>query len=61
MVKYKFIKEPDNQYDTTKVTFESESVTLTDLLLDFKLFLLASGFVFDGEVKVCNDELEIKE
>lgn len=51
---FKKIKDLDNPYDKTTVTIESESATLPDLLQDFKDFLLASGFVIDGDLVIEN-------
>ena len=42
----KFIKEkdPNNKFDTTNIVFETESITLDDILCDFADFLKACGY-----------------
>lgn len=42
----KFIKnkDPNNNFDTSSVTLESEAVTLDDILFDFASFLRACGY-----------------
>ena len=46
MNKYIFIKEvdKDNQYDLSKITFETEAEKLTELLEELELFIKAAGF-----------------
>jgi hypothetical protein len=58
MSKYIFNKkqDPDNRFDNTNVTIESNSESLPDLLEDFRRFLLACGFTIDGEIDIVKDD-----
>lgn len=62
MIIFRKVKDKTNQFDNTDVTIESDSVTLTDLLDDFKSFLLACGYVIrpEEDIVILNDE-EINE
>lgn len=51
----KFIKEPE-AHDKNRIEFSSVSVTLPEILEDFKCFLMACGFAVDS-----GDELVIIE
>lgn len=42
--------------DGTKVTFESDKVFLPDILEAFEYFLKGSGFSFDGQVDIVDNE-----
>lgn len=44
---FKKQKEDNNKFDTTTVIVESSSVSLEDVLEDFKEFLLACGYQID--------------
>lgn len=48
MNKYVFskLKDPYNEYDSSNVTFEVETPSLTDILEEFTLFLKACGFTY---------------
>ena len=52
MAKYTLIKQPDerNMYDIDTVTMEFETEMLTDLLEHYKRFLLACGYIIEGEI-----------
>lgn len=54
MAKYTFIKhrDPSNKYDISDITMELDSVILPDMLNEFKLFLIASGFVIRGDIMI---------
>lgn len=47
-------------YDNTKVTIETESVCLTEILEEFGMFLKGCGFSFDGNIIIedPNDYIE---
>lgn len=47
MITFKKTHDPSNQYDNTDVTIESHSQTVTDILEDFKCFLMACGYPVD--------------
>ena len=50
-----FICEHRNPWDESldsKVTFETNSVTLPEILAEFTQFLRGSGFHFDGELDI---------
>jgi hypothetical protein len=51
---YVFKKNRDlnNSFDTTTVTIESEATTVTEILSDFRDFLLACGFSINGDLVV---------
>jgi hypothetical protein len=53
----KFIKEPEG-HDKNRIEFSSQSVTLTDILEDFKCFLMACGYPIDfgDELAVIEEE-----
>lgn len=42
----KFIKEPEG-HDKNRIEFSSVSLTTTDILEDFKCFLMACGYPID--------------
>lgn len=46
MTKYTFTKhkDTDNKFDISVVTMEIEAVTITDIVEEFKNFMIASGF-----------------
>lgn len=54
MAKYTFISEED--FNHTKVTVETQAVTVDELLARFEDFLRGSGFVFDGYVQIVDPE-----
>jgi hypothetical protein len=41
---FKSIKDPDNKFDTTQVTFEIETSNRSDLIEEFIRFLNACGY-----------------
>ncbi len=57
MSKYTFIQEDDFN---TKVTYETETVSLPDLLESFNYFLKGCSFHFNGYVDLVEDD-ETKE
>jgi hypothetical protein len=53
-----FICEHRNPWDESldsKVTFETNSVTLSDILVEFTQFLRGSGFHFDGQLDIVEE------
>lgn len=36
--------DPDNRFDTSKVIYQSNAMTLSEILLDFTNFLRSAGF-----------------
>lgn len=38
--------DPDNRFDTSKVIYHSNAMTLSEILLDFTNFLKAAGYCF---------------
>ncbi len=44
MFVFKKEKDPDNSYDTTTVVVESSAITVSQILEDFKDFLMACGY-----------------
>jgi hypothetical protein len=56
MYKFQKTRDPENEFDTTNVTIESNAVTMPQLIEDFKDFLAACGFPISH-----NDNLIIEE
>lgn len=54
MAKYTFISE--ESLNRSKITFEFEAVSLTDMLEQFEHFLRGCSFVFDGYVDIVEPE-----
>ena len=54
MAKYTFISE--ESLNRSKVTFEFEAVSLTEMLEQFEYFLRGSGFMFDGFIDIVESE-----
>lgn len=55
MPKFTFICDHnDEDGPGPKLTFDTERVTLDDVLFDFQDFLKGCGYVFDGEVSIVN-------
>jgi hypothetical protein len=57
-MQYKFIKtkDPENKYDTSNVTVESNAEALPELLEDIEDFLRGCGFCFKGNLDIVKDE-----
>lgn len=51
---YKLIKLPQDS-DTVQVTFEFEAITLQEMLETYANFLRASGFCFNGELEIVDN------
>ena len=60
MPKFTFICEHKDFHgnDDSKITYEFEKDALWEVVEEFERFLKGSGFVFEGELEVVNDELE---
>lgn len=56
MIRFQKIKDKDNEFDNTDVLIETISITVTDLLEDFKHFLNACGYIINGTLVVEPDE-----
>lgn len=42
---FKHVKDKDNKYDLSDITFEVEgNLTLSEIITEFRSFLLASGY-----------------
>ena len=54
----KFIKErdADNPYDNTDIVMSTDEITLTEIVQEFQHFLLACGYVFDGDLDFVEEE-----
>ena len=46
---FKSIKDPENKYDISDITFEIDTVSKTDLLEQFILFMEACGYNMDDD------------
>jgi hypothetical protein len=55
MTKYTFICE--DEFNGSKVTFESNPTSMEGLLQDFAQFMKGSGFVFDGYLDVIDPSM----
>ena len=58
MTIFKFIKEvdQDNEYDKSHVEMTIDTECRSDLLEEFKCFLLACGFSVNGELEIGEEE-----
>lgn len=56
MLTFKKTRDLDNEFDTTDIVFETNALTTTEILADFKCFLMACGYPVDF-----TDELVIVE
>lgn len=56
----KFIKEPE-AHDKNRIEFTSVSVTLPEILEDFKCFLMACGFAVDSGDELVIIDQEMRE
>jgi hypothetical protein len=54
MLVFKKIRDESNEFDSTAISFESHSITTSEILEDFKNFLMACGYPIDF-----SDELAI--
>ena len=60
MYKFVKIKDPNNPYDISSVEICVDSeVTVSDLLENFKGFLLACGYHFTGELEIVEEDTEV--
>ena len=55
MIIFKKTKDPENEFDSTEVYVKTDSVSVPDILEDFKYFLAGCGFPISF-----HDEIEIK-
>lgn len=55
---YRFIKikDPDNHFEVSDIQFDVETVDLSEVIEQFSRFLLACGFVFEGELEIVKEE-----
>lgn len=56
MSKYKFVKTPSTDEDSTTVTVETSDVQLEHLLWTIGDFLRGCGFSFKGRLEIVEDE-----
>lgn len=54
MLVFKKIRDESNEFDSTAISFESHSITTSEILEDSKNFLMACGYPIDF-----SDELAI--
>ena len=52
-------EETDPNGASTKITYETNQVSLKEILFDFKHFLLACSFVIDGDLVVEDYEIGV--
>ena len=59
MIKFYKSHDPDNHYDVSDVLLQiSNDATLDEICETFERFLLACSFVFQGHVRITEDEEE---
>lgn len=60
MFKFKIIKDSREDGDNygSKLVYEFEAITLSDMLEHYSNFLKGCGFVFDGELDIVTEESE---
>lgn len=51
MYTFKYVKDPENTFDTTDVTIEADITSLYELLEVFHKFVLANGFTPKGTLE----------
>lgn len=56
MIRFQKIRDKDNRFDNTDVIIETQSLTVTDLLEDFKDFLNGCGYIINGTLVIEPDE-----
>lgn len=58
MIEFKKTPSPDNHFDRTEIIFRTEAEKLTDILEDFKDFLLGCGYVISphSSIEIVKDE-----
>ena len=49
MYKFIYIKDPDNKFDNTDITFEVDASCLSDIQEAFNSFIVACGFIIKDE------------
>ena len=47
MLIFKKIRDESNEFDSTAISFESHALTTSEILEDFKCFLMACGYPID--------------
>ena len=47
MLVFKKVRDESNEFDSTAISFESHALTTSDILEDFKCFLMACGYPID--------------
>lgn len=57
-MKYKLIKESRNNEDTygSRVEYQFDAITLSDMLEHYQAFLKGCGYIFDGELEIVDLE-----
>jgi hypothetical protein len=58
MLVFKKIRDESNEFDSTAISFESHSITTSEILEDFKCFLMACGYPIDfgDELAIIKEE-----
>lgn len=56
-MKLRFEKKPDpeNRFDNTYLSLETEQVSLPEILKDFQDFLKGCGFTFNGDIVIIDE------
>jgi len=58
MLVFKKVRDESNEFDSTAISFESHALTTSEILEDFKCFLMACGFPIDfgDELAIIKEE-----
>lgn len=55
---FKKLRDLENPFDVSEVEMKVESASLTEILEEFKFFLMSSGFHITGDIEIIEDEPE---
>lgn len=58
MLVFKKVRDESNEFDSTAISFESHALTTSEILEDFKCFLMACGYHIDfgDELAIIKEE-----
>jgi hypothetical protein len=58
MLVFKKVRDESNQFDSSAISFESHALTTSEILEDFKCFLMACGYPIDfgDELTIIKEE-----
>ncbi len=58
MLVFKKVRDESNEFDSSAISFESHALTTSEILEDFKCFLMACGYPIDfgDELAIIKEE-----